>query len=342
MRDRKLFAFALLLSLFAFAASASAQDAEEAPPLIDELSNPRGLFYDAEGNLWVTEGGKLGTDTASTALGPVRFGGTSRVMMVEAGDDDAELVLGGLPSAQAFDDVVGVNSVYVDEDSIWLAIGLGPVANPLSEGLLELDRSTLRIKQFVDLHAYEDANNPDGDVVAANPMDMVADASGKLWIIDASGNDLLTWTPDEGIQLIHTWTDLPVPTALDLDAEGNIYVGFLTAFPYDPGTSKVEKWSPAGELLETYGGLTAVTDVLVAADGTVYAVQFGSGYGDTGFIPGSGSVVTVSADGITPVAEGLNYPYRLAQAPDGTIALIVNSAFTGTGAGKVITLVPAA
>ncbi len=79
-----------------------------------------------------------------------------------------------------------------------------------------------------------------------------------------------------------------------------------------------------------------VTDVAVGQDGNVYAVQFASGLGETGFTPLSGSVVMVSADGITPVAEGLNFPYGIAQNADGEWAVTVNSAFGEAGSGMVL------
>jgi sugar lactone lactonase YvrE len=91
-------------------------------------------------------------------------------------------------------------------------------------------------------------------------------------------------------------------------------------------------------LLESYEGLTAVTDVHVDEAGTLYAVQIADGYGDNGWNPNSGSIITVTADGVTPIAEGLSYPYAMAFAPDGSIAVSVNSSFGPTGSGQVISV----
>lgn len=332
---RKLLLLALVIGVCLPITSAVAQDTNV---IADGLNNPRGLFYDANGALWITEAGTSGDFSADTDLGPVRYGGTAQVLMVEPGEAGATAVLGGFPSAQGFDDVIGVNSVYVDSDGIWLTTGLGPHADPFTEALIQLDPDSLRIQQMIDLFAYEEANNPDEDFVVSNPHDLAVDGDGTLYIIDASGNSLLTWTPDDGLQLFNVWLDLPVPTAVDIGLDGSIYVGFLSAFPFEAGTARIEKWSPDGELLETYDGLTGVTDVLIAPDDTLYAVQIASGYGDLGWIADSGSVVTVSADGVEPVAEGLNYPYRLAMSPDGGLAVTVNSTFSEPGSGQVIKL----
>ena len=89
-------------------------------------------------------------------------------------------------------------------------------------------------------------------------------------------------------------------------------------------------------MLQTYDGLTMATDVLVTEDGTIYAVEFAAGLGDSGFIPDSGRVVTVSEDGVTPVMEGLRLPYGLAQSPDGSLVVSVITAFDPSGSGMVI------
>ncbi len=85
-------------------------------------------------------------------------------------------------------------------------------------------------------------------------------------------------------------------------------------------------------MVQTYGGLTAVTGLLVTDDGTIYATEFG--VFDQGW--SEGRVVMVTEDGITPVLEGLTQPFGLAQAPDGTIAVAVGS--TGADDGMIITV----
>jgi hypothetical protein len=81
-----------------------------------------------------------------------------------------------------------------------------------------------------------------------------------------------------------------------------------------PGAGKIEHWSN-GELIATFGGLSTVTDILLDGD-TLYAVQL-TIFTDQG--PGPGSVVTVSADGVTPIAEGLPTPFGITQDADGAL-----------------------
>jgi hypothetical protein len=149
----------------------------------------------------------------------------------------------------------------------------------------------------------------------------------------------MSWTAEAGVQLAQAWPfdgDNPVPTSVEVDENGDIYVGFLTGFPWPQGGARIEHWS-GGELVETFSGLTMVTGLLMAQDGSLYAVEFTSNFDPaSGYAPGR--VVKVDADGITPVLEGLTNPFGIAQAPDGTIVVSINS--TGNEAAGQVIAVP--
>lgn len=326
----------VLLALFVFLSVAGAISAQD-NVIADGLTNPRGLAYDSSGTLYITEAGSAGETEAQGPFGPVLTGTTSRVVTVGE-DGTVTPVLQGFNSTQGFGDYVGVQGILVDDESVWLVLGDGPSGFPFNHAVVGLNKASMRVHTFIDVYSFEAEQNPDGEDIASNPSDIAATGDGTIYIMDTSANSLLTWTQADGLQLFNVWETLPVPTSVALDADGNVYVGFLTAFPFPAGEATVEKWSADGELLETYSGLTGVTDVQVADDGTVYAVQIADGYGDNGWNPNSGSVVTVSADGITPVAEGLPYPYAMAFAPDGSIAVSVNSSFAPAGGGQVVSV----
>ena len=114
---------------------------------------------------------------------------------------------------------------------------------------------------------------------------------------------------------------------------GDLYIGFLGA-GLAPGAGKIEHWS-GDNLVETFSGLNAVSDILLDGD-TLYAVQLVV-FGDQG--PGPGSVVTVTADGATPVAEGLIAPFGLAKGPDGALYVTYGTvAFAPGMTGGVVKL----
>ena len=80
-----------------------------------------------------------------------------------------------------------------------------------------------------------------------------------------------------------------------------------------------------GKLKKTYSNLTLVTDILLAADGTLYAVQLSDAYGDAGFNLDKGSVVKVTDSGSEVVADNLDSPYGIAQSKDGQLFISTNS-----------------
>jgi hypothetical protein len=317
----------LLIAVLALAAPALAQDEPEV--LVDGLSNPRNLAYDAEGNLWIAEAGNGGAQVTS-AGDP--FGASSQITMVSP-DGEVSVEVVGLTSYRT-GNALGAHAVEVTDESIWVLIGeTSDFRIPFTHALVELDKETGRVKTFVDLLTVELEQDPDGNPnQQSNPTDFAVAPDGTIYIANAGCNCLMSWTAEDGVQVPVVWSfeeDNPVPTTVDVDANGDIYVGFLTGFPWPAGAARVERWS-GGELVETYEGLTAVTGVLVTDEGTVYAVEYATG--DQFAEPGR--VVTVSADGITPVLEGLTFPYGIAQSPDGTIVVSVNS--VGGESGQVV------
>jgi len=101
------------------------------------------------------------------------------------------------------------------------------------------------------------------------------------------------------------------------------------------GIRLAETTLDGGKLVETFANLNTVTDLLL--DGSkLYAVQL-TIFTDQG--PGPGSVVTVDANGATPVAEGLISPFGIAKGPDGALYVSYGTvAFSPGMTGGVIKL----
>lgn len=329
----------VLLMVFGAALPLAAQDADV---IASGFSGPRNITYDADGNLYVVEAGVGGpVEVEGTFGSPVNAGGTGQVSVV-APDGETSIWIAGLTSID--NGQRGAMDVMFSGDSVWLALGEGTEGTPFSAAVVELSAETMRVQRYIDIWSVEAAENPDGDIVLSNPSDLAMSADGTLYIVDASCNCVFTWTEADGVSVFASWSveeGTTVPTALALSPEGDLYVGMFSGWPHEAGTAFIERRSADGELVETYEGLTMITDLLVAEDGTLYAVEMAENFGDTGFIPDSGRIVAVSADGITPVAEGLNLPYGMAITPEGDFAVAVNAIAFGpdgpvAGAGEVI------
>lgn|GEM_PF-1110924 len=319
-----------------------------APPvpenaILSGLNFPRGIAYDEAGNLFVAEAGLGGTEVLMESPDPefpdLTAGLTSQVTMLAA-DGTVSVPLKNLFSSGTPDaETGGVAAVASNGTSLWLAIaGGGPVPSPFyTDAVVEVDMATWRIKTWIDLYGNEVLNNPDGnDPLDSNVNDLAVSPDGTLFIMDTGANTLFTWTADGGLVPFLVWSENPVPTSVAFAENGDVYVGFLGQ-GLAPGAGKIEHWSADGStLVETFEGLNTITDVAIGADGNVYAVSLVQ-FGDQGPQMGSGSLLMVNTDGATVVAEGLPQPFSLAQAPDGSWSVSVNTVFAPPGAGAVLT-----
>ena len=327
------------------AAAAMADDPLKGKTVIASgLRQPRQLFYDADGNLFIAEAG-IGGDAALTTVATrtVQAGLTSRISMVSA-DGKQSIALEGLPSTAnaGAPNFAGAVSLQVTSDSYWVGIGYGPDikgrAFPLFHYLTQIDRKTQRIKKLVDTWAAAvAAKQPSPDDPFSNPTDLALAKNGTLYIADASANGIWSWTEKAGLKLVVKWDikDNPVPDSVAIGPDGDLYVGMLSGFPFKPGSARIERWS-GGKLKQKYEGLSMITDVLVTKAGDLYAVQYAE-FGDKGPKPLSGKVIKLGKGGAETVLDGLPLPYGLAQNPqDGSLVVSVMSSGDKEGKGAVI------
>jgi hypothetical protein len=343
MMSKRLLTFVGLLIVLSIALlPAMAQ--EDMPPLpgelvVGDLGSPRGLAFDANGNLLVAVAG-TGGETSFTLPGPdgvqpVNAGLSGRVISI-APDRVASDRIVGLPSYAFPMETGGVYRIIPHGESLWLLFsgtGSGNTGAYWADSVVEYDADTLVVKNVINLNTFEAIHDPDGNGYDTNVADIAWGADGTLYIVDAGGNDLLSWTAEGGLQLVHAWSDNPVPTSIEVVENGDLYIGFLGA-GMAPRAGKIEHWS-GGELVETFAGLNTITDILLDGD-TLYAVQL-TVFTDQG--PGPGSVITVTADGATPIAEGLPAPFGIAQGADGALYITFGTlAFAPGMTGGVIRL----
>jgi sugar lactone lactonase YvrE len=318
------------------------------PVVASGLNNPRHITFGSDGTLYIAEAGQGGDIEAQGPFGPVKAGQTAQISAV-APDGTQSVVVPKLVSMDAgFGQIEGPTSVLVTDDSYWITLGMGteiPIADgAVTMAVVQIDKASGEIKQNIDMSAFEKENNPDkSQEKVSNPSDLALAADGTLYIADASGNTVFTWTADAGLKLFASWpvTDSPdepqaVPTSLAIGPDGDVYVGFLSGFPFPYKGARIERYAADGTLKETYPDLNLVTDILVTADGTLYAVEMANGYGDTGYNANTGRVIKLVKGEVGVVLDGLNYPYGIAQDNDGSLFVTVNSAFLAPDSGKVV------
>jgi hypothetical protein len=349
----------LALALAVGTPLASAQEPWEV--VASGLDNPRHLTFSATGALYVAESGS-GGDVACAmhpSLGEFCLGFTGAITEVRDSGADPRVVT-GLPSILAPEDTLGPSDIaFIGSQKYVVSIGLGgsdqfraafgpqgALLGTILTGKLKHDGFAL----MADVLANEIVANPDGTDIDTNPVGLVRDGSGYV-IADAGGNAVvrtshkgsfstITALPP-GSALAPPFLGLPPGTMLPTDAvptsvvrgpDGAFYVSQLTGFPFEKGDANIWRVVPGSPPTVFASGLTNLTDLAFAPDGSLYAVEIAT----DGLLAGPiGSLVKVNP-GAGPhetVAGGLFAPYGVAL--DGDSAYVTTCAVCVDG-GEVI------
>ena len=143
---------------------------------------------------------------------------------------------------------------------------------------------------LADIAAHEAATNPIHDP-DSNPVSILRQGSTYV-MADAGGNTVvrankqgatstIAELPDQTATAppflgLPPGTKIPaqaVPTSVAVGPDGAYYVSQLTGFPFEKGPAKIYRIGKDGSLSVHAQGLTNVTDLAFADDGTLYAVQ---------------------------------------------------------------------
>ena len=204
----------VLGAMIAIAAPAVA-GAQNLDIVADGLSNPRGLSFGPDGNLYVAEAGRGGSGAciASPEGGESCYGATGGITRINVppghrAADRLPAALAGVQEAAegmpAGSNAIGPQDVSFNNRWGYFTVGLG--ANPRYALATRQQRQTLRprstastasgsVSRVADIAAYEAKNNPDASQpdaqVDSNPFSVDASASNRILVTDAGGNSLL-------------------------------------------------------------------------------------------------------------------------------------------------------
>jgi hypothetical protein len=352
-------------AMVALAIAATGASAAPTPQVVASgLDNPRHLTFSANGDLYVVEAGRGGTIKCGVehpALGPSCFGFTGAVTLVS--DSGAEeRVVTGLPSIAAEGEALGPFDIaFTGNQKYVVSIGLGgddglrTAYGPQAGWLGTLLTGKLKqsgVSLFADVLANEMVANPDGTDIDTNPVGMVRDGEGYV-LADAGGNAVVrashkgtftTVTPlPPGSALAPPFLGLPpgtqiptdaVPTSVVQGPDGAYYISQLTGFPFEKGDANIWRVVPGQPATVWASGLTNLTDLAFAPDGSLYAVEISSNGLLTGPI---GALVKITPGGSShqTVIGGLFAPYGVAF---GNGAAYVSTCTVCFGGGEVIKL----
>jgi sugar lactone lactonase YvrE len=368
------FAAALSLVVLLLPLNASAQDATPggAPPFpppsanvtvfATGLDNPRGLKFDANGTLYVAEGGRGGTTSTEgeceqvvPPVGPYTGGNTASISTLDA-SGQRTTVVEGLPSTQTAPTlgslVSGVADIaFVDGTLYYVMAGAG-----CSHGHADVANGVYRVNDdgttelVADLQAFVKAN----PTKVTNPADFEPDENaysmieyeGMLYVVHPNHGALEKVDPATGtitrvIDFTVTENHL-VPTGITVGPDDNFYVGNLTNFPVTAGLATIYRLTPDGQDLTHFAeGLTAVTGVTFDDQGRLYVLETSgpSSGPDAPIVPGTGRVVRLTDDGgMEVIATGLVFPTAMTFGDDGLLYVSDYGFGFPPGAGQIVTI----
>jgi len=321
------------------------------------LNNPRGLKFGPDGNLYVAEGGIGGADSTEGCceqvippVGP--YTGSvpgSRISKIDANGVRTTAV-DNLPSSQTSATTGNLTSGAADiafiGETLYILLAGASCSHGVSQ-VPEMPNGLLRVNAdgttelIANLSAFVKAN----PVAHPNPGDFEPD--GTWYSMIALGDTLYAVEPNHGeldkitasgqisrIADISASQGHIVPTALAY--HGNFYVGNLNTFPVVPGSSKILKITPSGNVTVAIEGLTTVLGLLFDGRDRMYVLETSTAPGDP--TPFTGKVIRVDRSGHqTEIASGLFFPTGMTLGPDG--ALYVSNVGFGpppVGLGEIL------
>jgi hypothetical protein len=252
----------------------------------------------------------------------------ARISMIDASGVRTTFV-GNLPSSQTSPSlgslISGVADVAFIDDTLYaLLAGAG-----CSHGVQGVPNGIIRVNPdrtwtlIADLSAFQMANpvrNPEpGDFEPDGTWYSMIAVRGDLYAVEPNHGELDRITPDGQISRV---SDISanqghiVPTAVAY--HGNFYVGNLKLFPIVPGSSKIFKINPAGQIKTVVEGLTTVLGVAFDHHERMYVLENTTVPGFP--TPDTGRVVRVDHSGaLEIIASGLSLPTAMTFGPDGNL-----------------------
>lgn len=363
-------------------------------PVATGLANPRGITIGSDGALYVAESGRGGPELVSALIeGEPAFaclgetGGVTRI------DRNGAHRVADLPSfAEAYDpdgpgpipptcptsgpNAIGMaaggptNVSLSGRGTLAVTMGLGgdeavrDAIDPLFGTLLRVLPNGKR-SVLADLVAYEQDNNPDGEVPDSNPYGTALLPDGSRLVADAGGNDLLRVWPNGSIETVAVFprrapqpfvlpsclpvappflpppgTPIPaqaVTTSVAVGPDGAYYVGLLTGFPFTRNMADVFRVDPVTHAVTNFTGaidLSYITGLAFGPDGSLYVAEFTQASlldaeicGD----PTPGAVWRISSGVKTKVAD-VPLPTDVAVGADGSVYVTAFSILPNDGA----------
>jgi hypothetical protein len=339
---------------FSFAPSRAAFAQSGGTVVADGLTNPGPVAIGDDGSIYVAESGTGGSEKITTPgengqPGESGTRGYTAQITKIAPDGTKTVVAKNLPSIMGGEGPSGASDLAYANGALWAVWygtpeGVTPI--PGEGALLRIDPSTGISQTVASITGFEVKNNPDPNAVDSNPYGVSVGSDNMVYVADAGGNDVLKVDPNSGaVSLVAVIPGIPVPkamqqpggnperggkqeldpvpTGVQMGADGALYVSLLSGGPFPPGAAKIERVTLDGKVTDAVTGLTMLTDIKPGPDGSWYVNQFNQfdlSANPPGPVPGTGQVLRIGPGGDRQVIlTGLNFVQKIAVDAEGNV-----------------------
>ena len=319
--------------------------AQDVETIASGLNNPRGIAFAPNGALYVAEMGNGGPGPcipSPAAPVPRCYGESGAITRIDPHTATGfKRILTGLPSLGLPNGTGEGGAADLSFHGMVAYVTMGWGGDPALRstfgspgalfGSLLSVKPNGKYKVLADVSQHEVLFNPYGGAIDTNPYGVLA-LPGRRIVADAGANALIEVRANGRSRTFVVLPPAsggrdPVPTAVAEGPDGALYVGQLTGFPFFRATSTVLRVSSDGSSMEAYAsGFTAVVDLAVDCDSTLYVLEIASGQTPP-FPPpapglGDGQLVRQCPGGAREVLlDGLVFPAGVALGPDDDIYL---------------------
>ncbi len=298
------------------------------------FTNPRGLEWAPDGNLYLAEAGS--GVTAETG------GRISRITPAGA----VSTVTTDLPTMNFEGEAAGPMDLTFLNNTLYVLSDGGASLNVSRPAGIYRVNSNGSTTVVADLGAWQRSHpvaNPPQDFLADGSWYNVAAVRGDLYALDANHGELVRVSTSGAVSRVADLSATQghsVPTALDY--RGNFYIGNLGLFtPTAPGQEKIIKVSPDGSVQDVATGLSAIVGLVIDQRSWMYVLELGDV--PFPFAPGLGKIIAISPSGeqtvLVAASTGftdLTHPTAMTMGPDGNL-YVSNKGFGGApGSGQVL------